>query len=105
MAIDNVVSELRASFESGKTRPIAWRKEQLRGLWNLVIVCGPQLRMLFIGICLSLVFVQDNRDRFAEAIHKDVAKPKVQVEVLEVLCVANEVNSLHHFSTLIGTWN
>jgi hypothetical protein len=46
-----------------------------------------------IGTCLSLISAQDNRDRFAEAIHKDIAKPKVQVELLEVLCVANEVST------------
>ncbi|KAF3406638.1 Aldehyde dehydrogenase family 3 member B1 [Talaromyces pinophilus] len=69
MEIDSIVAELRQTFDSGKTRPIAWRKEQLRNLYNLII---------------------DNRDRFTEAIFKDVGKPAVQVEVLETLCVANE---------------
>jgi aldehyde dehydrogenase (NAD+)/aldehyde dehydrogenase (NAD(P)+)/beta-apo-4'-carotenal oxygenase len=38
MEIDSIVAELRQTFESGKTRPIAWRKEQLRNLWHLIVV-------------------------------------------------------------------
>jgi aldehyde dehydrogenase (NAD+)/aldehyde dehydrogenase (NAD(P)+)/beta-apo-4'-carotenal oxygenase len=38
MDIDSIIAELRQTFDSGKTRPIAWRKEQLRNLYNLVIV-------------------------------------------------------------------
>jgi hypothetical protein len=43
-------------------------------------------QFLTVGVC-----GKDNRDRFAEAIFKDVGKPPVQVEVLETLCVVNEV--------------
>lgn len=46
-------------------------------------------KLLIVGVC-----GKDNRDRFAEAIFKDVGKPPVQVEVLETLCVVNEVGLL-----------
>lgn len=38
MEIDKIVAELRRTFDSGKTRPIAWRKEQLRNLYHLIVV-------------------------------------------------------------------
>ncbi|QGA17282.1 hypothetical protein EYB26_004953 [Talaromyces marneffei] len=80
MEIDKIVAELRRTFDSGKTRPIAWRKEQLRNLYHLIV---------------------DNRDRFIEAIFKDIGKPPVQVEVLETLCVANEIV---HFLQNLDDW-
>lgn len=43
MEIDSIVTELRQTFDSGKTRPIAWRKEQLRNLYNLIIVSSTEI--------------------------------------------------------------
>jgi hypothetical protein len=37
-AVPGIITELKASFESGKTLPIEWRKQQLRNLWKLIDV-------------------------------------------------------------------
>ena len=34
-AVPGILAELNASFRSGKTTPIEWRKEQLKNLWKL----------------------------------------------------------------------
>lgn len=89
MEIDSIVAELRQTYDSGKTRPIAWRKDQLRNLYHLIVVSSAKQMTnatLRVGPC-----GKDNRDRFIEAIFKDLGKPPVQVEVLETLCVVNEV--------------
>lgn len=38
MEVDSIVAELRQTFDSGKTRPITYRKEQLRKLYHLIVV-------------------------------------------------------------------
>ena len=35
-AVERRLGELRATFESGRTRPLAWRQSQLRGLLRLL---------------------------------------------------------------------
>lgn len=37
-AIPGIIAELNASFDSGKTLSIEWRKEQLRSLWKMIDV-------------------------------------------------------------------
>ncbi|KAK7027818.1 Aldehyde/histidinol dehydrogenase [Favolaschia claudopus] len=54
---------LRASFRKGLTRPLEWRKHQLLQL----------ARML-----------QENVDVFAEALHKDLGKPKFEAYAYEI---------------------
>ncbi|KAK9427694.1 hypothetical protein V1505DRAFT_358536 [Lipomyces doorenjongii] len=70
MTLSQIISELQESFEQGKTLPVPWRKAQLRNLWHLIT---------------------DNQDRFINTIQKDLAKPKVQTQVLEIVCVANDI--------------
>ncbi|EED18760.1 succinate semialdehyde dehydrogenase, putative [Talaromyces stipitatus ATCC 10500] len=92
MDTGSIVSELRQTFESGKTRPIAYRKEQLRNLWHLVVVRPFKLKHTkAVYSPILRYYPKDNRDRFAEAIFKDVGKPPVQVEAFEVLTVANDI--------------
>lgn len=55
MEIDSIVTELRQSYESGKTRPIAWRKEQLRKLYHLIVVCFDSIERR-IGVSLTYLF-------------------------------------------------
>lgn len=49
MEIDSIVAELRQTFDSGKTRPIAWRKEQLRNLYHLIVVSSELKDMVSIN--------------------------------------------------------
>lgn len=63
------VSRLRASFESGHTRGLGWRREQLEGL----------CRML-----------RDRRADLAAAIHADLGKPEAEVEGGELAQAAYE---------------
>lgn len=37
-ALAAIIDELNATFESGKTLDIEWRKEQLRSLWRMLDV-------------------------------------------------------------------
>jgi len=54
-AISQIHKELTATFLSGKTRPIAFRKEQIKKLGFLV---------------------QDNEQAFADALRKDLGRPE-----------------------------
>lgn len=54
---------LRATFKSGVTRPLAWRKHQLYQLARLA---------------------QDEADALSDAVAKDFSKPKVEVLMTEV---------------------
>lgn len=44
--ISTIAEETRATFKSGKTLPIAFRKEQLRQFWKLVDVRGTEIQRL-----------------------------------------------------------
>ena len=61
-------AELQKTFKTGKTRPIAFRKEQLAQLAHLL---------------------KDNEQRFREALKADLGRPEVESD----LCVA-----LHAYS-------
>ena len=37
-AVPSIITELKASFSTGKTLSIEWRKQQLKNLWNLIDV-------------------------------------------------------------------
>jgi hypothetical protein len=45
-AIPDIIEGLNAAFESGKTLPIEWRKEQLKSLWRMVNVRGPRTSLI-----------------------------------------------------------
>jgi aldehyde dehydrogenase (NAD+) len=71
--ISDTVAHVRAGFASGKTRPHAWRDEQLKGL----------LRML-----------EQEEPRILEALHQDLGKPKQEAASAEVLECAMNVRYL-----------
>ncbi|KAI1288963.1 Aldehyde dehydrogenase [Mortierella claussenii] len=56
--ISRIVQELRATFLSGLTKPLAYRKEQLKGLHNLVV---------------------ENEAALFEATYRDMRKPPTEV--------------------------
>ena len=55
-------AELQATFKTGKTRPIAFRREQLAQLCHLL---------------------KDNESRFREALKEDLGRPEIESD----LCV------------------
>jgi len=64
------VALVRSTFESGRTRPIEWRVEQLQGL----------VRML-----------KQDEKRFAEALAADVGKPTVEGFATDIAVTASEI--------------
>lgn len=68
--IPNIVADLRAAFLSGKTRSLEYRKKQLKQLAFLV---------------------DDNQDKFVEAIRKDLGRPAMETTFAEIFSVKNEI--------------
>ena len=64
------MQNLRQAFNSGRTRPIEWRIQQLKGL----------LRMY-----------EENEAIFTEALHKDLRKPKWEAVVAEIENNKNDI--------------
>jgi acyl-CoA reductase-like NAD-dependent aldehyde dehydrogenase len=56
--VENSLAELRQTFRSGRTRSVAWRKNQLRALLDLI---------------------RDKEDLIFEALHQDLGKLKLTV--------------------------
>ncbi|MFI5615164.1 aldehyde dehydrogenase family protein [Amycolatopsis sp. NPDC051903] len=74
--IPAVVSRLRTAFAAGRTKPLAWRREQL----------GALKRMLL-----------EREDDFLEALHTDLGKNAVEAQRTEVVFIVNEVDdTLEH---------
>lgn len=67
--IPPLVERLRATFDSGKTRPLAWRREQLEGL---------------------LRYGKEQSGRLAEALHADLRKPAFEAYAADIGQVSNE---------------
>ena len=65
-----MMQSLRQSFGTGRTKPIEWRIQQLNGL----------LRMY-----------EENETIFAEALHKDLRKPKFEAVLAEIENNKNDV--------------
>ena len=61
--IPALVSDLRATFEAGRTRPLGWRRQQIQ-----------QLRAM----------VRDHGDEFVEALHADLRKPPLEAWAADV---------------------
>lgn len=73
VAIDSipfVLERLRASFSSGRTRPLAWRLAQLAALAHLLEECEPQ-------IC--------------QAIRKDLGRSEIETRLVETLLLRREI--------------
>ena len=62
-AIPEAVSRLRATFESGHTRPLAWRRQQLQRLRRLV---------------------REHGDEFVAALRADFGKPELEARMMDI---------------------
>ena len=71
--IADTVSSLRTTYNSGKTRPLAWRKQQLEAL----------VRMM-----------EDNEPAFSAALKADLGKPDVEGFITDIAFVTSEVKAM-----------
>lgn len=72
------VARLRDTFDSGRTRPLEWRRHQLQSLRRLLVEREPEL---------------------AEALHQDLGKPAVESFVTELGFTRSEIDHvLSHLS-------
>ena len=67
--IPPLVAKLRATFDSGKTRPLAWRREQLQGI---------------------LRFHKEQAEPLAEALRADLGKPTMEAYSADIAQAPNE---------------
>jgi aldehyde dehydrogenase (NAD+) len=65
-----VVARLRASFDSGRTRPLEYRQEQLAGLAR---------------------FLNERESEIESAIHQDLGRPSIEIYASETALVASEL--------------
>ena len=63
------VARLRATFDSGRTRPLAWRRQQLEGL---------------------LRFAKENGDALVAALQADMGKPELEARAADVGQITTE---------------
>lgn len=68
--VESQVDVARAAFASGRTRPLAWRREQLEALDRMLTECAPQIR---------------------EALWTDLRKNEVEAQLTEILSLTGEV--------------
>jgi aldehyde dehydrogenase (NAD+) len=68
--METAVGRLRASFDSGRTRPLEYRQEQLAGL----------ARML-----------KERESEFENAIHQDLGRPSLEIYASEIALIASEL--------------
>ncbi len=64
------VARLRSSFDSGRTRPLEYRQEQLAGLARLL---------------------KEHESEFESAIHHDLGRPSIEIYASEIALVASEL--------------
>ena len=67
--IPPLVARLRKTFESGKTKPLAWRREQLEAL---------------------IRFAKENGDQLVEALQADMGKPELEARAADVGQISQE---------------
>ncbi|MEV2275522.1 aldehyde dehydrogenase family protein [Nocardiopsis sp. NPDC049922] len=78
-AIPGIVDRLRAAFASGRTKPIAWRREQLRALRRLLT---------------------EERPTLEKALKADLGKSPVEAHTSEIGFVVNEIDhTLKHLAS------
>ena len=68
--VNSQVDVARASFASGRTRPVSWRREQLEALDRMLTESAPQIR---------------------EALWADLRKNEVEAQVTEIVSVTGEI--------------
>jgi len=66
----SVVAAVRAAFDSGRTLKVAWRLEQLHSF---------------------LALIENEEDRLAEALYKDLRKCKAEASTMEITYTKNEI--------------
>ncbi|ULR48515.1 aldehyde dehydrogenase family protein [Streptomyces deccanensis] len=70
------VARLRATFHTGRTKPVAWRKQQLRALRRLLT---------------------EHEEVFAEALHTDLGKSATESHMMEIGFLVREIDhTLRH---------
>ncbi|WP_460741508.1 aldehyde dehydrogenase family protein [Mariniluteicoccus endophyticus] len=74
------VDTLRRAFDSGITRPLEWRLDQLRGLQRMLA---------------------EHADEITEVVTSDVGKPADEVRTFELAVISSEVD---HFARNLKTW-
>lgn len=70
MIAADVVAALRSTFESGRTKPLAWRRGQLDGLRRMLIECSPEIE---------------------RALHEDLGKSGTEAQITEIGVVLGEI--------------
>lgn len=69
--IPEVAKRLRAAFDEGRTRPLAWRRQQLERMKALV---------------------RENKDALLEALHADLGKPALEGNLTDLSIVIQEAD-------------
>ncbi|HUF83422.1 MAG TPA: aldehyde dehydrogenase family protein [Acidimicrobiia bacterium] len=74
-----VVSRLRSTFESGRTRPLSWRREQLRRMKKML---------------------KEREDDLLGALDADLGKPRLEAWASDIAIVVNEIDqALKHLKS------
>ena len=69
----SVVDTARAAFESGRTRPLEWRRKQLEQM---------------------IAMLEENEQQFLEALRTDLGKPAVEGFITDIAFVTGEIRSM-----------
>ena len=78
-SVDQVVADVRAEFDSGRTQPVEWRVEQLEGLERLLI---------------------DEEERLCAALAADLGKPAIEAYTADIKIAINDIRFIRkHVST------
>src|ERR1044072_7657307 len=64
------VARLRATFDTGRTKPVAWRRQQLQALRGLLT---------------------EHEDVFAQALQTDLGKSATEAHMMEIGFLAKEI--------------
>jgi len=78
--IPSIVKSARAAFDSGRTRPQAFRLQQLEGLWT---------------------FLHEREKEITEALHEDLGKPAFEAFLTEIASCRGEVD---HTKKKLASW-
>lgn len=71
--MSTVVDTVRATFDSGRTRPLEWRRKQLEQM---------------------IAMLEENEQRFLEALHADLGKPAIEGFITDIAFVTGEIRSM-----------
>jgi len=75
-----LVAQLRATYESGRTRPLGWRREQLKGLRKMLT---------------------EREAEFLDALAADLGKPRLEAWATDIGFVINEID---HATKHLNRW-